>query len=389
MQKKVGVVLTGGDFQGLGVLRTLAKKDIPILLLDNQYCIGRYSRFKKKFLKSPHPSETEFYLNFLINLVKKESINGWVIFPNSDEAVFVLSKYKSLLEEFYRIPTPSWDVIKNVYIKEKTYKLAQEHNIPVPKTYYPKSLKELIELDLYFPLVIKPSIRDHFYNKVKIKAFRINDKKELIKTYNKVCSIIDPSEVIVQEFIPGGPDNLYSFCPFFKNGRALVSIMARRSRQHPMDFGHASTFAELVHIEAMQKSAEKFLRLIDYSGIAEVEFMYDPRSEDYKLLEVNPRIWGWHTLAIAAGVDFPFIVYQDMIGEKIEFQLPMNHMKWVRLVTDIPTVFLEIIKGKMKINDYLSSMKGKKEFAVFAPYDPLPFFAEIAMIPYLWITRGF
>jgi predicted ATP-grasp superfamily ATP-dependent carboligase len=195
--------------------------------------------------------------------------------------------------------------------------------------------------------------------------------------------------VLVQEYIPGGPNHLYSFCPFFKNGRVLVSIMARRSRQHPMDFGHASTFAELVYIEQIQKIAEKFLGLIDYYGIAEVEFMQDPRSGEYKLIEVNPRVWGWHTLAIAAGVDFPYILYQDMIGDKMEFQLPMNHMKWVRLVTDIPTTFLEIIKGKMRVSDYLSSMKGRKEFAVFSPYDPLPFFTEIAMIPYLWIKRGF
>ena len=389
MNKKVGAVVTGGDFQGLGVLRTLAKKDIPILLLDSQYCIGKYSRFEKKFLKSPHPSETESYLNFLIDLVKKENIHGWVIFPNSDEAVFVLSKYKSLLEKFYRIPTPSWNVIKNVYIKERTYRISEKHNIPIPKTYYPKNLEELVELDLHFPVVIKPSIRDRFYNKVKTKAFRINDKKELVKTYKRVCSVIDPSEVLVQEYIPGGPNNLYSFCPFFKNGRVLVSIMARRSRQHPMDFGHASTFAELVYIEQIQKIAEKFLSLIDYYGIAEVEFMQDPRTGEYKLIEVNPRVWGWHTLAIAAGVDFPYILYQDMIGDKMEFRLPMNHMKWVRLVTDIPTTFLEIIKGKMRIRDYLSSMKGRKEFAVFASYDPLPFFAEIAMIPYLWIKRGF
>jgi predicted ATP-grasp superfamily ATP-dependent carboligase len=195
--------------------------------------------------------------------------------------------------------------------------------------------------------------------------------------------------VLVQEYIPGGPNHLYSFCPFFKNGRVLVSIMARRSRQHPMDFGHASTFAELVSIEDIQKIAEKFLGLIDYYGIAEVEFMQDPRSGEYKLIEVNPRVWGWHTLAIAAGVDFPYILYQDMIGDKMEFQLPMNHMKWVRLITDVPTTFLEIIKGKMRISDYLSSMKGRKEFAVFASCDPLPFFAEIAMIPYLWIKRGF
>ena len=244
-------------------------------------------------------------------------------------------------------------------------------------------------LDLQFPMVIKPSIRDHFYNQVKIKAFQINNKEELIRIYKWVCSIIDPSEVIVQEFIPGGPNHLYSFCPFFKNGEVVTSIMARRARQHPMDFGHASTFAELVNIPEMQKISEKFLRLIDFYGIGEVEFMQDPRDNQYKLIEVNPRVWGWHTLAIAAGVDLPYFLYQDIIGEKFEVQPPLNHMKWVRLTTDIPTVFVEIVKRKMKMSEYMASMRGEKVDAVLSMSDPLPFVAEVALIPYLWMKRGF
>ena len=227
------------------------------------------------------------------------------------------------------------------------------------------------------------------YNKVKIKAFRINNKDELLKTYQFVCSVIDPSEVLVQEFISGGPKHLFSFCPFFKDGKILTSIMARRSRQHPMDFGQATTFAEIVNIPEMRELSEKFLNLIGYYGIGEIEFMKDPQDGKYKLLELNPRIWGWHSLAIAAGVDFPYLLYQDMIGEKIKVQPPLNHVKWVRLITDIPVVFLEIIKGKMNIRDYITSMIGEKEFAVLAADDPLPFLAEIAMIPYLWIKRGF
>jgi predicted ATP-grasp superfamily ATP-dependent carboligase len=166
--------------------------------------------------------------------------------------------------------------------------------------------------------------------------------------------------------------------------------MARRARQHPMDFGQASTFAELVHIPDLQKISEKFLRLINFYGIGEVEFMQDPRDGKYKLIEVNPRVWGWHTLAIAAGVDLPYLLYRDMLGKPIQdIQPPSNYFKWVRLTTDIPTALGEIIKGNMKIGDYVASLRGKKEFAVFRADDPLPFFAEIAMIPYLWKKRGF
>jgi D-aspartate ligase len=391
MKEKIGAVITGGDFQALGVLRTLARKDIPIIMLDSDLCIGKYSRFKKKFFKSPPPSNNQSYVDFLIELAKKENIHKdrWVIFPNSDEAVYILSKYKNILEEFYRVPTPDWEVIKNLYIKKNTYQLAEKNGIPIPVTYYPGSLQELVDLDLNYPAVIKPSIRDNFYSKVKIKAFRINNKEELVKTYKYVCSIIEPSEVLVQELIPGGPNHLYSFCPFFKNGEVLASITARRARQHPMDFGHASTFAELVDIPELRKIAEHFLDLINYYGFAEVEFMQDPRDGNYKLIEVNPRVWGWHTIAIASGVDLPYLLYRDMIGEEMNVSLSINHVKWVRLITDVPTVLTEIFKGRLKISDYLKSMKGKKEFAVFSLNDPLPFLIEVALLPYLWIKRGF
>jgi D-aspartate ligase len=389
VKEKIGAVVTGGDFQGLGVLRTLGRKGIPVLLLDSDRCIGRYSRFTNKFIESPHPAEPEPYLDFLIHVAKKENIQGWVIFPNSDEAVCVLSKYKNILKEFYRVPTPCWEVIQYAYIKENTYQVAEKHGMLIPKTYYPKSLSELTELKLQFPVVMKPSIRPNFYNKVKTKAFYIGNKQRLIQTYQWMCSIIDPSEVLVQDFIPGGPKNLYSYCPFFKDAKVITGVGARRARQHPMDFGHASTYVELVDIPELKSLAEKFLGLIDYYGIAEVEFMQDPRDHQYKLIEVNPRVWGWHTLGIGAGVDFPYLLYQDMIGEEIEISLSAKQGKWVRLTTDIPTVFLEIAKGKMKISEYLASMRGEKVHAVLSVDDPLPFVAEVAFIPYLWMKRGF
>lgn len=389
MSNEIGAVITGGDFQALAVLRSLAKRGIPVIMLDNEHCISKYSIYKKKFFKAPPLSEHELYLNFLRDLAKKENIKGWIIIPNSDAAVHVLSKYKPILEEYYRIPTPDWNVIQNVYIKKNTYQLAEKNGIPIPETFYPASLEELLEMNLQFPLVIKPSIRDNFYSKVKTKAFLINDQKELIKTYQQVSLVIDKSEILVQEFITGGPNQLYSCCPFFKDGKILTSITAKRSRQHPMDFGHASTFVELVDIPEIAQIAEKFLRSIGYYGFGEVEFMYDINSGQYKLIEVNPRVWGWHSIAIAAGADFPYFLYQDMTEGKFEIPSLLKSLKWVRLTTDTATVIIEILKRKMKIRDYLSSMRGEKVFAVFAFDDPLPFFAELAMLPYLYIRRGF
>lgn len=387
--EKIGAILTGGDFQGLGVLRNLAKYNIPIYLIESDFCISRFSKFKKTFVKSPKPKNEKQYIDFLINLAKQENINNWVVFPNSDEIVSILSRHKKQLQKYYIIPTPDWETIKYVYNKKLTYQLAEIIGVPIPKTYFSKNLEGIEEFKLEFPVVIKPAIKDKYYNKIKVKAYLAKNMKELICIYQKVSSIIDPSEILIQEFIPGGPRHLFSFCPLFKEGRVLAKITARRARQHPMDFGHASTYAESIEIPELEIISTKFLKAINYYGLAEVEFMQDPRDGSFKLLEINPRIWGWHTLAIGSGIDLPYLLFQDMIGEKVEANSFNEHVKWFRLITDIPTVISEIIKNNITVKEYLTSFKGKKIYAVFSTRDPFPFFIELIMFPYFWFKKGF
>ena len=387
--KTRGAVVTGGDFQGLGVIRSLGRKGIPVHVIDHEFSIGRFSRYSQKFSYAPHPAQEDEFLHFLIEYAKKHELNKWVLYANDDLAVRILSKHKKKLEEIYLIPTPDWEVIKYVYNKKNTYQLAESLGIPTPKTYYPENVNDLKNLDIDFPIIIKPTIRDNFFEKLRKKAFLVQNREHLILTYEKICEVIDPSELLIQEFIPVGPKHLYSFCPFFKDGEVLTSIMARRSRQHPMDFGQATTFAETVHLPELKVMGEKILRNINYYGLAEVEFMYDTRDMKYKFLEINARVWGWHTLAQCAGIDLPYLLFQDVIGQPVQIPSSQNDVKWMRLITDVPIVLKEIIKRRMSLKEYRLSFKGKKEYAVFSLNDPLPFFAEIFMLPYLWIKRGF
>ena len=387
--KTPGAVITGGDFQGLGVIRNLARKGIPVHVLDHELSIGRFSRYCQRYRVAPNPTREKEYISFLIAYGRRLEPGKWVLYANNDRVVYLLSKHKKILEKYYHIPTPDWDVIKYVYNKKNTYQLAESLGIPTPATYYPRDIRDLEKLDLSFPVIVKPATRDFFLEAFRKKAFLIRDKPSLLQTYKRVCDRMDPSEVMIQEFIPAGPKHLYSFCPFFKDGKVVARIMARRPRQHPMDFGKATTFAETVQIPELEDLGKRFLEKINYYGLAEVEFMFDARDGQYKFLEVNARVWGWHTLAIAAGIDLPYLLFQDMTGQTWQIPSSRDEVKWIRLITDIPTVMAEMLKGRMSLKEYMSSLRGKKEFAVFSMDDPLPFFAEILMIPYLWLKRGF
>lgn len=387
--KTPGAVVTGGDFQAIGVINSLGRKGIPVHVLDHEASIGRFSRYCKRFSFAPNPSMEEKYLGFLIDYSKRLEPDKWVLFANNDLVVRLLSRHKKTLEKHFRIPTPDWESIKYVFNKKNTYQLAESLGITAPKTYYPRDVYDLDKLNLSFPAVIKPTTRGVFFQKFRRKAFLIQNKQHLLQIYKKVCAVIHPSEVLIQEFIPSGPKHLYSFCPFFKQGEVVTRIMARRSRQHPMDFGRATTFAETVQTPELEDIGKKFLAKINYYGLAEVEFMFDIRDKKYKFLEVNARVWGWHTLAIGSGINMPYLLFQDMIGQPLQIPSSWNDMKWVRLITDIPTVMNEIMKGRMTPSEYITSLKGKKQSAVFSLDDPLPFFLEFLMIPYLWAKRGF
>lgn len=385
----VGAIVIGGDFQGLGILRSLSQQGVPTCLLDNEICIARFSRYREKFFKCLSVKNEKAFLDFLKDLVEREGLRGWVVYPTSDETVYFLSKHKAVLEKYLCIPTPSWRVTKYLYDKRLTYQLADSLGISIPKTWYPKSPEEVSELDIPFPVIIKPAIKDNFYPQTKSKAVLADNKAELIEAYKKANSIINSSEIMIQEVIPGRPNNLFSFCSLFKDGRVLARLVARRARQHPMDFGHASTFVETVDIPELEKLGARLLDAVGYYGLSEVEFKYDPRDGRFKLLEANPRTWGWHSIGLRAGVDFSYLLYKDLVGETVVANGFKKGVKWARLVTDIPTAAKEVLKGKMSVADYFKSLKGEKEFAVFSWRDPLPFIVELGLLPYLWKKRGF
>jgi len=386
---RVGAVIVGGDFQGLGILRSLATRGIPTYLLDHDICIGRFSRYAKRFARCPEVKHEADLLSFLQELAQREDLLGWIIYPNDDDTVRFLARHKQELEKYYRIPTQSWDVIQLVYNKSLTYQLAETHGIPIPRTHYPHSGEEARQLDCEFPVILKPSVKEPFFSRTRKKAIRVNTRQELTEQFDIALSMAGGSGLLVQELIPRAPNQLFSVGSLYREGDFLGKVVAKRIRQHPMDFGQATTYAETMEIPELEDRARSILDVIGYRGLSEVEFMLDPRDNEYKLLEINARPWGWHSLAIAAGVDLPYLLYRDTLGETVRRNGFRSGVKWIRLTTDVPTAMTEMLKGNLSVTEYLGCFRGKKQFAVLSPADPIPFVAELLMIPYLWRKRGF
>ncbi|PYR55439.1 MAG: ATP-grasp domain-containing protein, partial [Acidobacteria bacterium] len=89
------------------------------------------------------------------------------------------------------------------------------------------------------------------------------------------------------------------------------------------------------------------------------------------------------------GVDFPYLLYADQIGETLEARRGRAGIRWIRLATDVPTAIVEMIGGRLGWREYIRSLTNVHVEAVFKRGDLLPGLMELALIPYLSLKRGF
>jgi D-aspartate ligase len=385
-----GAVVIGGDYQGLGIVRSLGRRGVDVLVVDDERSIARHSRFTTAAVRVGELREEEATVRTLLELGERHALDGWVVFPTREETVAALSRYRERLTPRFRIPTPAWDVVEWAWDKRKTYEIAAELGIATPRTWLVGSAEELDAVDGEPPFAVKPAIKERFIYATGDKAWRADTRAELEARFREAAEVVGAGEVIVQELIPGGGETQLAYCAFFRDGRAAASMVVNRLRQHPPLFGRASTFVQTIEHPELEEVSERLLRRIGYYGLVELEYKHDVRDGQTKLLDINARTWGYHSLGQRAGVDFPYLLYADQLSLPVPDGLRAQPgVSWIRLATDVPTALALAARGELDWHAYVRSLRAANAESVFSRDDPLPGFAELALLPYLAVKRGF
>jgi predicted ATP-grasp superfamily ATP-dependent carboligase len=333
-------------------------------------------------VSSPADSDAS-QLDFLLNLASKNHLQGWMLFPTTDESVMMIARHHPQLAEHYRLSTPPWELLRRVCDKRLLYRSAADLGLAQPWTFCPRNRDELAALECPFPVVLKPAMRVGFNRLTNNKAWPVDNRAALLARYDEACELIDRDLLMVQEVIPGGGEAQFSYAAIFSEGSPLTSVVARRVRQFPADFGRFSTYVETVDEPGVIEPAVRLLTSIRFTGLVEVEFKKDPRDGRYKLLDVNPRVWGWHTLSNRVGIDFPYLVWLLASGESVPEVRGRAGERWVRMSADVPMAIQEILHGRLSLWSYLHSLGSRRESAIFAWDDPVPGFLEIPLLAYI------
>jgi predicted ATP-grasp superfamily ATP-dependent carboligase len=376
-----GAIIIEGHVQGLSNTRSLGEMGVPVYVVDKTNCIARYSKYCNKFFQCPD-FDSDAFADFLIALGKTEPIQDWVLIPSNDHAVYTIAKHKDQLTKVYKVITPDLDIVHQIYDKVKLINLAVKIGVPVPATQTFQNINDGLGIGLKFPVITKGRNGLSFYKTMGKKAVLANDAKELRTQLSLVDEQMPIEQAFTQELIPfDGQNKTLSFTAFCVQGEIKAHWTGVKLREHPVQFGTA-TFTMSTYNNECHEQSSSLLKALNYTGVCEVEYLLDPRDNQYKLIEINPRTWLWVGLAKACGVDYAKMIYKYVNDLPIRYpeQYQIGRY-WINPVTDTVFAFVAILKGKLNFFRYVGSLlQRKKVNALVDIRDMKPAFAYLLQI---------
>jgi D-aspartate ligase len=374
-----GALILGGAHGSLEIARSLGRRGIPVWLVADDYPLAGLSRYVERGFSWPKSGDADA-VAFLLKIADRHGLRGWVLFATSDEDVRFVAQNRAALETVFAVTTPAWDLVRWATDKRRMNALAAELGIARPLTYYPRGRDDIANMELRFPVILKPTMREGHNAFVDAKAWRADDLPGLLASYDHAASLVRPDCIMIQELIPGGGTRQFSYGAVWQNGTAIASIVARRRRQYPIAFGYTSTYVESIESREVEETASRFLRSLDYDGLVEIEFKYDQRDRTYKILDVNARAWTWIALGAASGVDFAAIQWLLAMGGRIAPISANAGATWRYWSRDLAAAIHEMLIGRLSPLAYLRTFKSRSASAVFAWDDPAPALLDLPLV---------
>ena len=318
-QMEKTLILDGNTRSALAATRSLGRKGVPVVVgAESNRTLSGDSRYCSESFTYPDPLENS--LAFLSTLKAECSQRGIrVIFPMTEISMAAVLKHR---EEFrnFELPFVEFSAFEAITDKWNLLKLAQRLNITIPQTHYIADARSLerVYRTLKFPVVLKPH-RSMIWTKGHWTAASVKYARSVRELERTVAQYeyFERNPFLLQEYVRGQAHGVFAL---YNQGEPVASFAHRRLRENPPSGGVSVLCESVEKNPEAWRMARTILDYIAWHGVAMVEFKVTADGKPY-LMEVNGRFWGSLQLAIDAGVDFPWLLYQLATGRVLD---PIN-----------------------------------------------------------------
>ena len=247
------------------------------------------------YIKSPHilrkNSDESFAEDLLlISLLYSDELIVYLPIEEDTTSLFYsFIKKQGSLNFLYNLPHQDiFNLAKDKYLLNK---FCLQNNIPAPALFEKNQILQLNEND-FIPLIVKPR---NGSGSIGIK--HINNFSQKIELEN-----LSFEEYVIQEKLENGKDVKGAFF-LCEKGIVISNYCHERIRTFPLN-GGVTVYSQITENKEIINTGSELLKKLNWSGFAMVEFLWDKVSNSYKVIEINPRLWGSILLSEFSNANF-------------------------------------------------------------------------------------
>ena len=296
-----------GDTQvGLWMMRSLARNGLKVFsICHSRHGQAAHSRYASgAWVIENKPTDAGFF-DEIHSLATELDVGS--IMPISEGYHNVLIGGRDRFEPDIHLFSPARECFDKATDKDFMHSLCVELGVPVAKGMRLDKLMESGGDALRFPLVLRTSRQNDrsAAGKAPWKAAYAENAEDLTRLHETVRAVAD--NVIVQEYHAGVEDHVQIL---MHEGEVFMAGDYIGEHHMPLAGGVTVQRVSCRH-RGLIRDAVRLLQAIGWQGIAGVQFHYDPATDEYIFLEINPRFIGGLPTVIMAGFEAPFLLWQS------------------------------------------------------------------------------
>ncbi len=259
-----------------------------------------------------------------------------MLIASNDATIALLRRHRARLEPRVCVALAPEPALTIAISKERTLAVARRLGLPVPREVVVRDAADVTAAlnDIGLPAVIKPSESWLWDGR---EGARLGAQLAVTpaEARHAVAAVTRFGEAALLQPLLTGRREAVSF--LYANGEVYARFAQWAKRTSP-PLGGNSVLRQSIAVPAdIGGHAESLVREINLEGYSEVEFRRDAAGVPY-LMEINPRLSASVEVAVRAGVDFPYLLYQWASGEPMDRVAAYRTGGWIRdLGGDITT----------------------------------------------------
>jgi predicted ATP-grasp superfamily ATP-dependent carboligase len=364
---------------GLGVVRTVGRLGVPVhaVVEDPLTPVALSRHVARRFVWPTTGLEEPRLLVDALLSIGREIGRPCIPVPTDDEAAVVLAEHAALLRRHFLLPPVAPGLPRLLADKASLHRICETVGVPCPRTRTPAGHRRVVEAarELGFPLVLKNPAA---FTRLRTPAVR---GTTLVRDEGELLALRFPNghtPVLMQEYLPRewAQDWItHLYCG--PGGTPRVVFTGRKLRSWPPRAG-VTARAVTLRNPALAELATHLCRSIAYCGAADLDWRYDGRDGQYKLVDFNPRTGAQFRLfETVHGIDVVRAMHLDLTGREVPNGPQAEGRVYVAGQLDLPSLAAWLWRERrLPPAPPVPYGTGGTERAWLCTDDPLPAVAE-------------